>query len=244
MTLSPRDSHAHSSGNGSPFDAIKRTDADGEFWSARDLQRVMAYSRWEKFEVPLHRAMKAAENVGTDVTSNFHRSVKITGTKSGVDYRLSRYAAYLVAMNGDPNKDEVAQAQTYFAVKTHEAEVARPTSELDILRRAIDQIEQAQQRAARAELVAIEATQDARMANARIDAIEGRHDWFSALGYAKTYGLRTDSVSLARLGKLAATFGRTEGIEPNKVQHAHFGAVNEFPLHIWQRAAAALGGAA
>ncbi len=121
---------------------------------------------------------------------------------------------------------------------------SQPASELDILRRAIDQIEEAQQRAARAEQAAMEAAQDSRMANARIDAIEGRHDWFSALGYAKTYGLRTDSVSLARLGKLAATLGRTEGVEPNKVQHAHYGAVNEFPLHIWQRASAALGGAA
>lgn len=213
---------------------------------ARDLQRVMAYTRWEKFEVPLNRAMKAAQNTGADVTSNFHRSVKITGTRSGVDYRLSRYAAYLVAMNGDPNKGEVAQAQTYFAVKTREAEVGatRPTSELDLIIAAAQEMKRMRDALEATTAAAIEATEDARMANARIDAIEGRHDWFSALGYAKTYGLRTDSVSLARLGKLAATMGRTESVEPNKVQHAHYGAVNEFPLHIWQRAAAALGGAA
>lgn len=120
----------------------------------------------------------------------------------------------------------------------------RPTSELDILRRAIDQIEEAQQRAARAEKVAIEATQDARVANARIDAMEGRHNWFSALGYAIDNGMPTDSVSLARFGKLAASIARADGIEPNKVQHSHFGKVNEFPLHVWDRARQAMGGAA
>lgn len=120
----------------------------------------------------------------------------------------------------------------------------RPTSELDILRRAIDQIEEAQQRAARAERVAIEATQDARVANARIDAMEGRHNWFSALGYAIDNGMPTDSVSLARFGKLAASLARADGIEPNKVQHSHFGKVNEFPLHVWDRARQAMDGAA
>lgn len=122
--------------------------------------------------------------------------------------------------------------------------VKAPTSELDILRRAIDQIEQAQQAAARAEQAAVEATKDARVANARIDAMEGRHNWFSALGYAIDSGMPTDSVSLARFGKLAASIARADGIEPNKVQHSHFGKVNEFPLHVWDRARQAMGGAA
>lgn len=238
---------AHNSGSDSPFDAIKRTDEHGEHWSARDLQVVMAYARWENFEVPLRRAMKAAENVGTDVTSNFLRSQKINGSRSVTDYELTRYAAYLVAMNGDPNKPEVAAAQTYFAVKTREAEIAQPVaprSELDILRAAIDQIEQAQQRAARAEQAAIEAASDARAANARIDAMEGRHNWFSALGYAIEHGMPTDSISLARFGKVAASIARADGITPNKVQHAHYGSVNEFPIHVWDRARDALGGAA
>lgn len=121
---------------------------------------------------------------------------------------------------------------------------ARPESELDLIIAAAQEMKRMREALEATAAAAIEAADDARMANARIDAIEGRHDWFSALGYAKTYGLRTDSVSLARLGKLAATMGRAEGVDPNKVQHAHYGAVNEFPLHIWQRAAAALGGAA
>src|SRR5690625_4731338 len=118
----------------SPFDAIKRTrlGEDGaEYWSARDLMPLMGYSAWRNFEVPLHRAIASAENQGVDVDSNFARSRKVVteGKMPQVDYLLSRFAAYLVAMNGDPNKPEVAAAQHYFAVKTREAEVA-PVREL------------------------------------------------------------------------------------------------------------------
>lgn len=113
----------------------------------------------------------------------------------------------------------------------------RPGTQLDVLAAMVAEMQ-------RVETLVLNAGQDARVANARIDAIEGRHDWFSALGYAKTHGLPTDSMSLARFGKLAATIARSEGVEPNKVQHAHFGTVNEFPVHVWDRAASALGGAA
>src|SRR5690625_375199 len=118
----------------SPFDAIKRTrlGEDGaEYWSARDLMPLMGYSAWRNFEVPLNRAIASAENQGVDVDSNFARSRKVVteGKMPQVDYLLSRFAAYLVAMNGDPNMPEVAAAQHYFAVKTREAEVA-PVREL------------------------------------------------------------------------------------------------------------------
>lgn len=127
---------------------------------------------------------------------------------------------------------------------SYSVEPVAPRSEIDLIIAAAVEMKRMHAQIEQAAAAAIEASQDARMANARIDAIEGRHDWFSALGYAKTNGLATDSVSLARLGKLASTIGRSEGIEPNKVQHSHFGAVNEFPKHIWDRALVALGGAA
>jgi Phage antirepressor protein KilAC domain len=113
----------------SPFDAIKFVDERGvERWSGRGLMDLMAYTRWESFQVPLNRAMKAAANTGLDVTSLFRRSPeKSNGGRPGGDYELDREAAYLTAMNGDPNKPEVAAAQVYFAVKTREAEVARPS---------------------------------------------------------------------------------------------------------------------
>ncbi|MGH3266022.1 MAG: BRO-N domain-containing protein, partial [Trebonia sp.] len=117
----------------------------------------------------------------------------------------------------------------------------RAESELDLIIAAAVEMRKMRDEVREIAAAAVEAGQDARVANARIDAIEGRHDWFSALGYAKTHGLPTDSMSLARFGKLAATIARSEGVEPNKVQHAHFGTVNEFPVHVWDRAASALG---
>ena len=232
-------------GGMSPFDAIKNVDPDGrEWWSARDLQKVMGYARWENLEVPLNRAMQSASNVGTDLTSNFLRSQKIVNGRSVADCQLTRYAAYLVAMNGDPNKSEVAAAQSYFAVKTREAEVAPVRSEIDLIIASALEMKRMAERIEAVGSAVIEAGQDARAANARIDAMEGRHNWFSALGYAITNGMPTDSVSLARFGKVAASIARAGGIQPNKVQHAHFGAVNEFPVHVWDRARDALGGAA
>lgn len=109
----------------SPFDAIMRTDDYGnEYWSARDLAPLMGYSTWQKFETPLNRAMTAAQNQGHDSDSNFNRSVKVAvpGKMPQNDFNLSRFAAYLVAMNGDPNKPEVAAAQGYFASQTRIAE--------------------------------------------------------------------------------------------------------------------------
>ncbi len=117
-----------------------------------------------------------------------------------------------------------------------------PQSQIDIIIASAMEMKRIAEQVERTAAAVIEAGQEAAVANARIDAIEGRHDWFSALGYAKTCGLPTDSVSLARFGKLAATIARSEGVEPNKVQHAHFGAVNEFPVHVWDRAASALRG--
>lgn len=117
-----------------PFDAIRQVREDGsEYWSARDLAALMGYSRWENLIVPLNRAMKAALNTGADLSSNFLRSQKISATRPGEDFDLSRYGAYLLAMNCDPNKVQVATAQTYFAVKTREAEVSKPVHEMDEL---------------------------------------------------------------------------------------------------------------
>lgn len=118
-----------------PFDQIRRTWPDqSEYWSARDLMPLLGYGAWREFKVPLARAMKAAENQGSPLTSNFGRSPKITATKPMEDFELSRFAAYLVAMNGDPNKLEVAAAQHYFAIRTREAEigVVRPQTAVSL----------------------------------------------------------------------------------------------------------------
>lgn len=113
----------------SPFDAIRQLDDDGDFWSARDLMPLLGYERWERFEDTIDRAVFAAENSGAVAADHFRSAGKVIkggrwGQMTVTDYRLTRYAAYLVAMNGDPRKPEIAAAQTYFAAKTREAEVA------------------------------------------------------------------------------------------------------------------------
>lgn len=132
-----------SSDAASPFDAIRRVMPDGtEFWSARDLMPLLGYDQrngWQKFQNPLTRAMKSAEAQGIAVTSHFTRSDEKTAGRPRENFFLTRFAAYLVSMNGDPNKPEVAAAQSYFAVKTREAETrkAPELSRMDLIQIAM-----------------------------------------------------------------------------------------------------------
>lgn len=142
----------------SPFDEIKHTRDDGsEYWSARELMPLMGYGKWQSFEVPLKRAMKSAEVQGANVAANFTGSRKdaVQGKMPQQDYHLTRFAAYLVAMNGDPNKSEVSAAQAYFAIQTHVAETrpavpALPRDYASALRELADQYERAEMEATRA----------------------------------------------------------------------------------------------
>jgi DNA-damage-inducible protein D len=120
----------------SPFDAIRRTDEHGEYWSARDLMPLLGYTKWERFEDAIDRARISMQSVGDDPdvhASRYREAVATSGRApdtARVNYKLSRHGCYVVAMNGDVRKAEIAAAQAYFAVKTREAETKRPSREL------------------------------------------------------------------------------------------------------------------
>ena len=111
------------------FDNIKHINEYGqEYWSARELMPVLEYAQWRRFNETIERAQESCAASGNDVSDHFADVGKMVNIGSGAwreveDYHLSRYACYLVAMNGDPRKHAIALAQTYFAVKTRQQEI-------------------------------------------------------------------------------------------------------------------------
>ncbi|MHA0048617.1 phage antirepressor KilAC domain-containing protein [Deinococcus sp. PEB2-67] len=120
-----------------PFDALRRPDGT---WSARDLMPTLGYDRWENFTDTVDRARASCQNATADAPHHFKPATyKPDRGRPGTDWHLTRYGAYLVAMNGDPRKPEIAAAQAYFVVKTHQAEHAIPQNFADALQLAADQ---------------------------------------------------------------------------------------------------------
>ena len=111
------------------FEQIKKINKYGkEHWSARDLMLPLGYTRWENFEVAISRAKESCINSGQNVGDHFRGATKMVRIGSDAeraidDFDLSRYACYLIAQNGDPKKEEIALAQTYFAIQTRKREV-------------------------------------------------------------------------------------------------------------------------
>ena len=111
------------------FEEIKHISADGsEYWSARDLQWLLSYKDWRNFEIVIEKAMEACKKAGNSKFDHFVGVNKMiptgkTAEREVFDIHLTRYAAYLIAQNGDPRKQEIAFAQAYFAVQTRKQEI-------------------------------------------------------------------------------------------------------------------------
>ena len=112
------------------FEALKKVNEFGaEYWSARDLQSVLGYSQWRRFEEAVGRAQKSCEASGNVVENHFAGAGKMVsiGSESArevPDRHLSRFACYLIAQNGDPRKVEIAAAQQYFAIQARKQELS------------------------------------------------------------------------------------------------------------------------
>jgi len=132
----------------SPFDKIKQTDESGnEYWLATDLLASMGYRTWKRIKDTVERAKVSARNSGANVSDHFANVVQMAqiGDSQAFrevlkNYKLSRYACYITAMNGDPRKPEIAAAQSYFALLTRDAELSLQNQEL--LTSVLEKLEQ------------------------------------------------------------------------------------------------------
>jgi DNA-damage-inducible protein D len=112
------------------FEVLKQTNLHGaEYWSARDLQPLLGYSQWRRFEQAIERAITSCKESGNPPGHHFAGAGKMIpvgkgGRRDVDDYHLSRFACYLIAQNGDPRKPEIALAQKYFAIQARRQELS------------------------------------------------------------------------------------------------------------------------
>ena len=137
------------------FDEIVNTISDEEtsieYWRARDLMPLLGYTRWENFNNAIQRAMESCETSGVNVSDHFRGVTKMIDLAKGAqrevpDYMLTRYACYLIAQNGDPRKDEIAFAQSYFAIQTRKQELIEDRIQLIQRIEARDKLKESEKR--------------------------------------------------------------------------------------------------
>ena len=193
------------------FESIKHINEEGqEYWLARELQPVLEYVQWRRFADAIERAKLACKNSGFEIEDHFADVGKMVGLGSGAerevdDVMLSRYACYLIVMNGDPRKEVIAVGQTYFAVKTRQQELIDNYEQLT---------EDQKRLAVRNEMIAhnkslAEAAQMAGIEDAKDYAI------FQNMGYQGLYGGRGAKEIHAKKGlkksqKILDHMGSTE----------------------------------
>ena len=131
---------------------IYQSDAESvEYWLARDLMTILGYERWENFDKAINRAMDSCRTSEIPVENHFREVTKMVSLGSGAvrsvkDYMLTRYACYLIAQNGDPKKEEIAFAQSYFAVQTRKQELIEDRIRLIERMEARDRLKESEKR--------------------------------------------------------------------------------------------------
>ncbi len=135
------------------FDTILQKDEESliEFWYARDLQTLLGYTRWENFQKAIARAIQSCQTTGFQPYNHFREVTKMVPLGSGairqiIDYKLTRYACYLIAQNGDPSKKEIAFAQCYFAIQTRRQELIQDRMNLLNRLEARDRLRESEKR--------------------------------------------------------------------------------------------------
>jgi len=166
------------------LDDLKRVSSTGiEYWMARELQGPLGYTNWQNFARVVNKAKMACGSSGSDPNNQFIEVNKMVDIGSGAqrerqDYIVSRYGAYLIAMNGNPQHPEIATAQIYFAVQTRRQEIA-------------DQIQDTNKRLELRERVKIA---NKYLGEAAKDSGVQNYALFHAAGYRGLYGLRLDQI--------------------------------------------------
>ncbi len=219
----------------SPFDQIKQVDTDGnEYWLARELMPILGYQQWRQFEDAISRAIAACSNIEQESEKHFLRlTAKSTGGRPRDDFKLSRYGCYLTAMNGDPRKPEIAAAQSYFVVKTREAETQtqlKAMTQIQLLAALAQQLAEQEQHL-------LEQQQQQTQILARLKAVEVEQDRFntpcghkySVVGFANLQGLEISVKEASTKGRKASALCRKQGIEIERIHDPRFGRVGLYP---------------